>query len=92
MPHDYLKWVVAPLPYPVLWLVLGVIMIFLVIGWCVGIFVWTMPVEKLRSIPVVRDISARVLRFTAGARCDEPGAAYVHLHAYWRARAVHVAR
>lgn len=28
MPHDYLKWVVAPLPYPVLWLVLGVIMIF----------------------------------------------------------------
>ncbi|CPY68399.1 Uncharacterised protein [Mycobacteroides abscessus] len=62
MPHDYLKWVVAPLPYPVLWLVLGVIMIFLVIGWCVGIFVWTMPVEKLRSIPVVRDISARVLR------------------------------
>ncbi|AWG48254.1 Uncharacterised protein [Mycobacteroides abscessus subsp. abscessus] len=71
MPHDYLKWVVAPLPYSVLWLVLGVIMILLVIGWCIGIFVWTMPVEKLRSIPVVRDISARVLRRKFNAAIDK---------------------
>ena len=70
MPHDYLKWVVAPLPYSVLWLVLGVIMILLVVGWCVGIFVWTMPVEKLRSIPVVRDIAAWVLRRKFSAAID----------------------
>ncbi|MUL81797.1 MULTISPECIES: hypothetical protein [unclassified Mycolicibacterium] len=62
MANDHLKWIVAPLPYSVLWLVLGVLLIFGVIGWFVGVLVWTLPVERLRSIPVIRDISARVLR------------------------------
>jgi hypothetical protein len=60
--NDYLKWIVAPLPYSVLWLVLGVLLILGVIGWFVGVLVWTLPVERLRSIPVIRDISALVLR------------------------------
>ncbi|MDH6198259.1 putative MnhB-related membrane protein [Mycobacterium frederiksbergense] len=62
MANDYLKWIVAPLPYSVLWLVLGVLLVLGVIGWFVGVVVWTLPVERLRTIPVIRDISARVLR------------------------------
>jgi hypothetical protein len=59
---DFLKWIVAPLPYSVFWLVLGVLLVIGVIGWFVGVVVWTLPVERLRTIPVIRDISARVLR------------------------------
>lgn len=71
MPNDYLRWIVAPLPYSVLWLVLGVILVLLVIGWCTGIFVWTLPVEKLRTIPAIRDISAWVLRRKFSAAIDK---------------------
>lgn len=62
MANDFLKWVVAPLPYSVLWLVLGVLLILGVIGWFGGVLVWTLPVERLRALPVIRDISARVLQ------------------------------
>lgn len=62
MANDHLQWIVAPLPYSVLWLVLGVLLFLGVIGWFVGIVVWTLPVQRLRTIPVIRDISARVLR------------------------------
>ncbi|MBU9762916.1 hypothetical protein FR943_03485 [Mycobacterium sp. TNTM28] len=62
MASEHLKWIVAPLPYSVLWLVLGVLLVLGVIGWFVGVVVWTLPVERLRTIPVIRDISARVLR------------------------------
>lgn len=71
MPNDYLRWIVAPLPYSVLWLVFGIILVMLVIGWCVGVFVWTLPVEKLRTIPVIRDITARVLRRKFSAAIDD---------------------
>ncbi|WP_078281955.1 hypothetical protein [Mycobacteroides franklinii] len=71
MPNDYLRWIVAPLPYSVLWLVFGIILVLLVIGWCVGVFVWTLPVEKLRTIPVIRDITARVLRRKFSAAIDD---------------------
>ncbi len=62
MANDFLKWIVAPLPYSVLWVVLGILLILAVIGWFGGVVVWTLPVERLRTIPVIRDISARVLQ------------------------------
>jgi len=65
--NDFLKWIVAPLPYSVLWLVLGILLILGVIGWFGGVVVWTLPVERLRTIPVIRDISARVLRRKFGS-------------------------
>jgi hypothetical protein len=71
---EYLKWIVAPLPYSVFWAVLGVLLMLLVIAWFVGVLVWTLPVERLRTIPVIRDISARVLqrKFSAAVgRVDE---------------------
>ena len=74
MAGDSLKWIVAPLPYSVFWAVLGVLLILLVVGWFVGVLVWTLPVERLRTIPVLRDISARVLqrKFSAAVgRVDE---------------------
>ncbi|OKH77966.1 hypothetical protein EB75_28625 [Mycobacterium sp. ST-F2] len=62
MANDFLKWIVAPLPYSWFWLVLGVLLVLGVIGWFIGVVVWTLPVERLRSIPVIRDVSARVLQ------------------------------
>ncbi|MUL66475.1 hypothetical protein BOO86_18520 [Mycobacterium sp. CBMA 234] len=62
MASDFLKWIVAPLPYSALWLVLGVLLVLGVVGWFVGVLVWTLPVERLRTMPVIRDISNRVLR------------------------------
>jgi len=70
VPNDYLKWIVAPLPYSVMWLVVGIVLVLLVIGWCIGIFVWTLPVEKLRTIPVIRHITARLLRYKFSAAID----------------------
>lgn len=68
MASEHLKWIVAPLPYSVLWLVLGVLLVLGVIGWFVGVVVWTLPVQRLRTIPVIRDISARVLQRKFGAQ------------------------
>jgi hypothetical protein len=73
---DYLKWIVAPLPYSAWWLVLGVLLIVAVIGWFVGLVVWTLPVERLRTIPVIRDITARVLRRKFSASITTVGDRY----------------
>lgn len=67
MANDFLKWIVAPLPYSWFWLVLGVLLVLGVIGWFVGVLVWTLPVERLRTIPVIRDLSVRVLQRKFGA-------------------------
>ena len=74
MAGDSLKWIVAPLPYSIWWVVLAVLLILSTIGWFVGVLVWTLPVARLQTIPVLRDISARVLarKFSAAVgRVDE---------------------
>jgi len=65
--NDYLKWIVAPLPYSLWWLILGVVLVLGVVGWFAGVLVWTLPVTRLRTIPVIRDITARVLARKFGA-------------------------
>lgn len=44
------------------WLVVGVLLVLAVVGWFAGVVVWTLPAERLRTIPVIRDIFARVLQ------------------------------
>ena len=62
MPHDVLKFVFGPSPYSVSWLWLGLALLLLVIAWYVGVFVWTLPAHRLRSIPVLRSVHAKLLR------------------------------
>lgn len=62
MPDDLLRFVGGPSPYSAGWLWLGVLLVGMVIGWYVGVFVWTMPSQRLRRLPVVRTVHARMLR------------------------------
>ena len=62
MPDDLLRHVIGPQAYSSWWLWLGLLLIVSVIGWYAGIFVWTLPSHRLRRIPVVRRLHARLIR------------------------------
>ena len=73
MPDDLLRFVGGPSPYAASWLWFGLALLALVVAWCVGVFVWTLPAERLRSIPVLRSVHAKLLRrrFARAIRCIE---------------------
>lgn len=73
MPDDLLRFVGGPMPYSPWWLWLGLLLLVLVIAWCAGIFVWTLPSHRLRRIPLVRTMHAALLRrrFTRTIRSVE---------------------
>lgn len=62
MPDDVLRFVIGPLPYSASWLWIGLALLAAVIAWCVGVFVWTLPAERLRSLPWIRSLHSRLLR------------------------------
>ncbi|CAM3173677.1 hypothetical protein BST27_25030 [Mycobacterium intermedium] len=68
MPDELLRHVFGPQSYSWTWLWLAVLLISLVIGWYAGIFVWTQPSERLRRMPVVRRMHARLIRFRFARR------------------------
>jgi hypothetical protein len=59
---DLLRFIGGPLPFSIWWLVAGVLLVLAVIGWCTGVFVWTLPPARLRSIPVVNRLHAALTR------------------------------
>lgn len=62
-PADLADVLFGPMPYSVWWVIGAVLVVLLAAAWVVGIFVWTLPIEVLRGIPVVRSVAYRVLRF-----------------------------
>lgn len=52
-----------PMAYPAWWLIGAILVGLLIVGWIAGVIVWTLPVEVLRTIPVVRSVTYRVLKF-----------------------------
>jgi len=68
--HSFLDYVFGPVDYPVWWIVGGIMVLLLGIGFVAGVFVWTLPIEVLRRIPVVRTITFRVLTFKFGRSLD----------------------
>jgi hypothetical protein len=70
MSADLLRYLGAPAPYSVWWLVAGLMIVAAVIGWCAVVFVWTMPPDTLRRIPVVRTVHEGIVRrrFTRAIR------------------------
>ena len=62
MPDDVLRFVIGPSPYSASWLWIGLTLLVLVIAWCVGVFVWTLPADRLRTIPWIRSMHAKLLR------------------------------
>ncbi|EFV13520.1 hypothetical protein [Segniliparus rugosus] len=59
---ERLRLVLPPVPYSTLWLALAVVLAVVAVGWVVGLFVWTLPIERLRRTPVLRDITLRLLK------------------------------
>lgn len=68
MPDDLLRYVFGPQPYSSWWLVWAVLLVLSVIIWYAGVFVWTLPSQRLRRIPVVRRVHALLIR-NRFARC-----------------------
>lgn len=68
MPDDLLRHVFGPQPYSSWWLWWALLLVLAVIGWYTGVFVWTLPSDRLRRIPVVRRVHARLIR-NRFARC-----------------------
>lgn len=62
MPDDLLEFVSGPPGYSAGWLWLGLALILALIVWYTAVFVATLPSHRLRTIPVVRHLHARVLR------------------------------
>jgi hypothetical protein len=58
-----LDFLFAPMAYSVWWVIGAVLVVLLVVGWVIGVLVWTLPVEVLRGIPVIRNLTYRVLKF-----------------------------
>ena len=62
MPDDVLQFVIGPSPYAASWLWLGLALLIVVIAWYAGVFIWTLPADRLRSIPWIRSVHSKLLR------------------------------
>ncbi len=62
MPDDLLRFVSGPTPYSAWWLWLAIAVMMLVTAWYIGVFVWTLPAERLRRLPFVGSWHATLLR------------------------------
>jgi hypothetical protein len=62
VPDDLLRYLFGPRPYSTTWLWVAILLTFAVIAWYAGLFVWTLSSHRLRRIPVVRRIHARLIR------------------------------
>ncbi len=63
MPDDLLRFVGGPPSYSTGWLWLGIALIVGVLIWYAGVFVATLPSGRLRTLPAVRTLHARLLRY-----------------------------
>lgn len=62
MPGDLLRFIGGPTPYSSWWLWLAVLLLVVVIAWYSSVFVATLPTERLRELPALGDVHARLLR------------------------------
>jgi hypothetical protein len=62
VPDDVLHFIIGPSPYSASWLWLGLALLTIVIAWYVGVFVWTLPAHRLRSMPLIRSWHSKLLR------------------------------
>ena len=62
MPDDLLRHVFGPQPYSSWWLWSAVLLLLAIIVWYATVFVWTLPSDRLRRIPVLRRVHGRLIR------------------------------
>ncbi|MGL6236343.1 MAG: hypothetical protein ACRC20_13470 [Segniliparus sp.] len=68
---ERLRLVLPPVPYSALWLALAVVLAALAVGWVAGLYVWTLPVERLRRAPMLRGFTLRLLKRTFARSIDD---------------------
>lgn len=59
---DLLRFIGGPLAPSAWWLVLAALIVVAFIAWCAGVVIWTLPPQRLRTIPVIRDWHAKLVR------------------------------
>lgn len=62
MPDDLLHQVVGPTPYSLGWLWLAVVLATVLVGWFVGIVLWTRPGRRLPDVPVLGQLRDRMIK------------------------------
>jgi hypothetical protein len=62
VPDDLLRHLFGPRPYSTTWLWIALLLTVAVIAWYTGLFLWTLSSQRLRRIPGVRTIHARLIR------------------------------
>ena len=59
---DLLRFLGGPLPLSWWWPVVAVLLAAVVVAWCVGVLVWTLPPQRLRTTPLLRGLHAAMIR------------------------------
>ncbi len=62
MPGDLLRYLGGPAGFAWWWWVVVAVLAIAIVGWYVGVLVWTLPPWRLRRIPVIRNVHALLLR------------------------------
>jgi hypothetical protein len=73
---DLLRFIGGPLPFSAWWLVLGILLLLIVIAWYATVFVWTLPPARLRRMPVIKNVHARLNRRRFARAVKKIGAQY----------------
>lgn len=73
---DLLRFLGGPLPLSWWWPVASILLVAVVIAWCVGVLVWTLPAQRLRSVPVLRRLHAVLIRQRFLRRLDDIAARF----------------
>lgn len=90
MSDELVRFVLGPTPYSSWWLWLAVLLSLTLIGWYAGVFVFTMPGRRLRSLPIIGTARSELVkrrsahavraigeRYRAGELASAPAAAAV---------------
>lgn len=76
MPDDLLRHVVGPTPYSSWYPWLALILVAIVVGWYVGVVLFTSRARRLRDVPLVGAARDRMIRHRFARAVNEIGARY----------------
>ncbi|MEE6179484.1 hypothetical protein [Mycobacterium sp. 050134] len=62
MPGELLRYLAGPNGFSPWWWLVAVLCAATLIGYYGGVYVWTLPAGRLRRLPVLREVHARLLR------------------------------
>ncbi|MDH6197980.1 hypothetical protein M2272_004636 [Mycobacterium frederiksbergense] len=73
---DLLRFIGGPLALSGWWLALAALIVAVLAAWYAAVVIWTLPPQRLRTIPVLRDWHARLTRRRFARTIEETTARY----------------